>query len=1442
MRRAALRQLAGAGPDRLIYSLRWQAATLDAGNEEAGEWLVVRREDQQPNRLVSEMSRRGQHCIDVQIRNRPTGQPTAPNFAGDVCTIEGDDPQHWTAVLQHYFPSTGDNRLDGIAWLAGTVDSVEDLDLTAHTKLVATSILSLLQALRREHIDQLARGFDIVTRDAIATEDAATVSPALSQFWGLGRVLSAEYPGLRSRLIDVDDFQENEAGTVDFLLQDSLENQYARRQGQFMVPRLVATKAQSHEPFMADPEGCYLITGGLGMLGRQAAKWLAERSARDIVLVSRKPASESTNELITQLERLGCRIHVMQADISDRAQTMELFARIQQELPPLKGVIHASGVLDDGLMAEQNWSRFETVLAPKQSGALWLDELTADMELDFFILYSSAASVLGSPGQANYATANAFLDGLAQRRRAAGLPALSINWGPWNEGMAASPTVVRSLAFQGLTPLTADEAHQAMEQLIATGAIQATVLDADWRRMRQRLSAYALPVLDLVAPEIPKGSGTDSQLVASLRAVDENERTQLLTAHVQTELQQILSLAKPPELDVPLGELGLDSLMAVELSTRLQQQLEPEITVSPTIAFDYPSPMALTQHLLSLFRELPEVIEPVSVSHVTEGDEVAIIGLGCRFPGADNATEFWGNLLAGVDSVRELPADRWDVEDYYSPKPVPGKMVAREGGFLDRIGDFDAEFFGISPQEAGWIDPQHRLLLEVSWAALEDAGIVPKQAGDANVGVFMGIMSQDYAQLKVDDEAGTIAAFQGAGLSPSAGVGRLSYMFGFEGPSLAIDSASSSSLVAVCQAAKSLLENECNLALAGGVNAILTPTNSLLLSQAGMLAPDGRCKSFSAAADGFGRGEGCGVVVLKRRRDAERDGDRILAVIRGSAISHNGTSGGLTAPSGKSQERVIRRALENSRMTAAQIDYFEAHGTGTALGDTIEIGAVANVLGQGRAEEKPLLLGSVKANIGHLEAAAGISGLIKVVLSMQHGTIPRQLHFEEPSGQIPWDRLPVKMVTETTPWPNATRRTASVHALGMSGTNAHCVLASVDETQVVKPESPLPPRSHHLLTLSAKSPAGLARVAKLYGDWFEGSSDAQLANACYVAGVGRRHWNYRAAIVADSTATAARQLRLLEQEAGRLPTTEGQTTAQPPKVAWHYAGDDARVFAAGHTLYETQPLFRETVDQFNQQLCDQGLLQNEGKTLVDAMFCDRTLATDARWRGPALFVLQAALTRLWQSWGLEPDVVLGEGVGQYSAACAAGVMSWPNALQLVAERSRICHGVVQVEPTSIPSEDLEAFEQLADSFDYLPANLPLLCSLSGEFVPVHRLLGGSYWRKHLTEPSRLDACLSSLNKQACDILLEVGPTSSLGRLLNVHSGECDVSIVTLLNQGQNETESMLSALGKLYVAGCLPNFAEFDRPWPRKKLEFPTYPFDRQRYWITDVCQYQQES
>lgn len=1030
--RSALRQMVGSTTERLLYSLSWRTESLPPANTSNSHFLVISETE---TAIAAELQKKGQTVTEIAL----TDQATESTF--------------WLNLLTE--------PIDGIIW-----NTQKGKDDTNYTKRHCAGTLALLTALKSKKIEALSRGFQFITVNAIPAVDGDLIEPDSSQFWGFGRVVTNENPPLRGRLVDYS--PDNLENLIEALLSEAAETQMALRGEQVLIPRLVPSKAPALTtglPVVSD--ATYLITGGLGMLGRRAAEWLADRGAGHIVLVSRREPNDSAKQVIREIESKGCKIHVMLADISDRTSLDSLLKNIAAELPPLRGILHAAGVLDDGLLAEQTWEKFEKVLAPKRTGSALLHELTLGCTLDFFVLYSSAASVLGSPGQANYAMGNAYLDGLAYKRVSEGLPAISVNFGPWNEGMAATEKVKKALDMQGLTPLTAEEAHECIDRMLDNGLVQATMLDADWGQMRQRFPADPPAILEELWPETMQNNPADAVLLEKLREAEDNEddetpREDIFREHVEAELQQVLSLSKPPGADVPLAELGLDSLMAVEFATRLQRQVGKAFAIPPTLAFDYPSVSKLTDFLSNLISSVPAAQAPKTEAAATvtfENDEesVAIIGMGCRFPGADGISDYWELLRNGVDATSQIPNDRWDIDALYDPTPKNGKIYTKRGGFLKDIAEFDAEFFGLSKEDAIWMDPQHRMMLEVSWHALQNAGIDPKNIPDPDVGVFMGIMSTDYAQLREKFSPLEISGSQGAGLSHSAGVGRVSYMLGLEGPAIAVDTASSSSLVAVCQAARSLLEGECNLALAGGVNAILSPVNSLLLCKGKVLAPDGRCKSFSAEADGFARGEGCGVIALKRRSDAERDGDRILAVIRGSAIGHNGQNAGLTAPSGKSQQQMISRALAKARLSPADIQYLEAHATGTELGDPIEVIAATNVYGQGRTKKNPLLLGSAKANLGHLEAAGGISGLIKLTLAMHHGVIPRQINFKHPSKHIPWDQIPATVVTEETAWPNPDRPIAGVSALGMTGTNAHVILEGVPN--VHSSVVPLPPQT-----------------------------------------------------------------------------------------------------------------------------------------------------------------------------------------------------------------------------------------------------------------------------------------------------------------------------------------------------------------------------------------------
>jgi acyl transferase domain-containing protein/acyl carrier protein len=1413
--RTALRQMVGSGSDRLLYHMTWKPGEFPPLNNRHGQWLVVGGASEWNEKVAKLLGEKGQHAIQVELANAET-VPDGPLLNDTSAKISATDFDQWLTLLTHYFPEEGPGQVNGIVWSTGEAPEHSTLEgVDVYTQRHCAGVLALLQGLRARKIEWLDRGLQIITGNAISILETDTVFPESTQVWGFGRVVGNEYPPLRGRLIDSpDESDEGIEKLTQILLTESRESQVALRGEDVFVPRLVPAKAPTvTEGLPVSEEASYLITGGLGMLGRRGAEWLGARGAKHVVLVSRREPTESTLEMISEIEESGCQVHVMLADISQRDSIEALLGRIKKELPPLRGILHAAGVLEDGLLVEQTWEGFEKVLAPKKRGAALLHELTLGTPLDFFVLYSSAASVLGSPGQANYATGNAFLDGLAYQRTAMGLPATSVNFGPWNEGMAATETVTKAMELQGMTPLIADEAHEAVDRLIDNGIIQATMLDVDWAKMRQRFPVEAPPLLDELWTESMQMAQGNAVLLEKLREAEESgePREDIFKEHVETELQQVLSLPQPPGEDVPLAELGLDSLMAVEFATRLQQQVGSGFAIPPTLAFDYPSVSKLTAHLMELIDSVPAAEEAVDVQLRTEEDSIAIVGMGCRFPGADGIEAYWQLLRDGVDATCEIPADRWDVEGLYDPEPKSGKMYTKRGGFLPDIGEFDAEFFGLSEQDAAWMDPQHRMLLETSWQAMEDAGIVPDQLDDPQVGVFMGIMSTDYAQLRERVCVENLEGSQGAGLSHSAGVGRLSYMFGFEGPSIAVDTASSSSLVAVCQAARSLLDGDCNVALAGGVNAILSPVNSLLLCKGGVLAPDGRSKSFSAAADGFGRGEGCGVVVLKRLSDAERDGDRVLATIRGTAVGHNGQNGGLTAPSGRSQQQMLRKALANAGIQPGDVQYLEAHATGTELGDPIEVRAAAEVLGKGREETNPLLVGSAKANLSHLEAAGGISGLIKVVLSMVKGVIPGQIHFDEPSPHIPWDQIRAKVVTGETPWPNPNRPVAGVNALGMTGTNAHVILEGGYSFRGGSESND--PSGDQLLVLSGKTKEGLRELAGRYASHLAALPESDFAALCDTAATGRKHFGHRVALLTDCAETAASRLRQYFETGAADGIQEGSPEGAPT-LAWAYSGEMGDLLAGAKSFDATEPVFREALE-----FCSKQIGTEDMPGLREEWLGEEASASSPAVTIPGLFAIQMAFSKLWESWGIEPDVVTGEGVGQYAAACAAGMMDWEDGIQLAAKRGQLIGDAAKPEDSV-----LDEFEGFVDTIDHRPPDRPIVCGLSGRVVPVHKVFGGSYWRGHLDAPLLLKESAEVLHAQGCKFLFQIGGSGFVESLVKEMEGEPP----EILSGTKRET------LASLYTAGANPDFVSYGKPRRTRRVPLPGYPFQRKYYWLPE--------
>jgi acyl transferase domain-containing protein len=667
---------------------------------------------------------------------------------------------------------------------------------------------------------------------------------------------------------------------------------------------------------------------------------------------------------------------------------------------------------------------------------------------------------------------------------------------------------------------------------------------------------------------------------------------------------------------------------------------------------------------------LKEAQAKLATHQRARSEPIAIVGMGCRFPGADNPAEFWRLLSGGVDAIREIPPERWNLDDYYDPDvSVPGKMYTRWGGFLDRIDEFDADFFGISPREAIRIDPQQRVFLEVAWEALENAGIPPDSLAESRTGVYVGVIGSDYAFLQARDLT-DMDVFSGTGVSHAVLANRLSYVFNLHGPSIALDTACSSSLVTLHLACRSLREGETDLALAGGVNLMLSPGLTVTLSKAHMMSPDGRCKAFDASADGYVRSEGCGLVVLKRLRDALANGDRILAVVRGTAVNHDGRSNGLSAPNGPAQEAVLRAALQDAGLSPNDIGYIEAHGTGTRLGDPIEIEALRSVLCQDRPPTSPLMLGSVKTNIGHLESAAGIAGLIKLILVLQHRQVPPHLHLNNINPLLAIENAPMMIPTQLRSWTsNGAPLRAGVSSFGFGGTNGHVIVEEPPQHIETAPSSSGPvQRPRHIWAMSARSAEALEQLAGRFAAFLDEPPKDALADLAFTANTGRTHFTHRAALVADSVSALRQKLRALASEPLPAGVRRGVVEHnQEPRIAFLFTGQGAQYAGMGRALYETQPTFRGVLDRCAEcldKILDRPLLSLLAPDAGDVL--DQTGYTQ-----PVMFALEYALAVLWRSWGIEPAAVLGHSVGEFAAACVAGVYELEDSLRLIAERARL---------------------------------------------------------------------------------------------------------------------------------------------------------------------------
>jgi acyl transferase domain-containing protein/acyl carrier protein len=890
-----------------------------------------------------------------------------------------------------------------------------------------------------------------------------------------------------------------------------------------------------------------------------------------------------------------------------------------------------------------------------------------------------------------------------------------------------------------------------------------------------------------------------------------------------------------------------------------------------------------------------ELDERLQAMEGAQREPIAIVGLGCRLPGAPSPDAFWQLLREGVDAVREVPADRWDVAALFDPDPdAPGKVSTRWGGFLEDIRRFDAAFFNISPREAVAMDPQQRLALEVSWEALEHAGMSADAVHGSQTGVFMGVCAADYGTLLDQRGSEAIDAYLASGNAFSVLSGRISYLLGLHGPSLSIDTACSSSLVAMHLACQSLRSGECRMALAGGVNMMVTPRTTIALSRSHMMAPDGRCKSFDAAADGFVRGEGCGIVVLKRLSDAEADNDRILAVIRGSASNQDGRSSGLTAPNGPAQEAVIRAALAAAGLAADAVDYVEAHGTGTSLGDPIEVRALAATLGAGRAAARPLLIGSAKTNIGHLESAAGVAGLLKLVLSLQHGEIPGQLHFHKPNPHIAWDDYAVRVVTAAQPWQRGARpRIAAVSSFGFSGTNAHLIV----EEAPAAAEAVADVRPQQLLTLSATSEPALLELARRWSAAL--ATDVSFADACHTAAVGRAHLPHRLALVAASGPAAASLLAAVADGSTPPGVQRAQAPAETPRIAFLYTGQGSQYAGMGRELFAAQPVFREAIERCA-RLMDASLEVPLTTLLFDAEQAGRLDQT--AFTQPAIFAIEYALTQLWRSWGVQPTAALGHSLGEIAAACAAGALSLEDAVALVLARSRLMqalpaggamavvfaspervgaaiaphaarlsiaaingpeHTVVsgdatalaevrrQFEAQGVSSQALavshafhsplmapmvEELRACASTLQPAAPRIEFISNVTGAPLDGSTRLDAAYWTRHVLAPVQFERSVQSLYDRGYRVFVEIGPHPVLlGMSRHVMADDASLALLASLHRNHAEHTQLYTSLGRLHLLGAAIDWPGVHRGQQRRRIALPTYPFQRQVYWPSDI-------
>ncbi|MEU8782736.1 type I polyketide synthase [Streptomyces sp. NPDC048637] len=1477
------------------YRIAWRPRPEPERTRLDGTWLVVVPDGHQDSPVVEGVVRAlGSGAVD----NRTL-----------IVGAEDADRERLAGRLRDE-AATGGGSIGGVLSLAALDEQPWTVTETLPAGLVLMT--SLLQALGDAGIDA---PLWCATRGAVSVNRADAVAhPTQAMAWGLGRIAAFEYPQRWGGLVDLPGELDERAGRrlIALLAQDSGEDQVAlRASGAFTRRMLRSLPGDRPAREGWRPRGTVLVTGGTGALGGHLARWLARNGAEHLVLVSRRgPEAPGAAELVEELAGLGARATVRACDVSDRTAVTALIGSLPPE-QQLTAVVHTAGVLDDGVIDQLTPDRAATVWEPKAGAAFALHEATLHLDLSAFVLFSSMAGTLGGPGQGSYAAANACLDALALQRRAEGLPATSIAWGAWGGGGLVGEELAQRLRRDGVPPMDPDLAVSALQTALDEDETFLVVADVDWRKATAR---RVTAVCELPEVRASAGEGTEeaavrgdaAPFVLRLREHAPGERRAALLDDVRAEAAAVLGYDQPDAIpaDRAFRELGYDSLTAVELRNRLAEATGLRLPV--TLVFDHPTAAALTAFLHDgLFGAVPESTDPAAPAVPVDDDPVVIVGTSCRYPGrADSPEELWRLLDEGTDAVSGFPTNRgWDIDGIYDPDPdKPGTCYARDGGFLYDADHFDPAFFGIAPREAVAIDPQQRLLLETSWEAIERAGIAPETLRGTQAGVFVGSNYNDYGSRAHTAPEG-MEGYLATGSASSVASGRIAYTFGLEGPAVTVDTACSSSLVALHLAAQALRSGECTLALAAGVTVISTPQTFIEFSRQRALSPDGRCKAFSADADGAGWAEGVGVVLLERLSEARRRGHPVLAVVKGTAVNQDGASNGLTAPNGPSQQRVIRQALANAGLAARDIDAVEAHGTGTQLGDPIEAQALLATYGQERPAERPLWLGSIKSNIGHTQAAAGVAGVIKMVQAMQHGVLPRTLHAARPSPHIDWSAGNVRLLSEPQEWtPGDGPRRAGVSAFGISGTNAHVILEEPEPAAIEpgaappdRPEVADAPAAVVPWLLSARGVTALRAQAQRLAEHLARHPELAPADVALSLATSRAAFEDRAAVIGRDTGELTAALRTFAEGREHPSITVGR--ARPGKLAFLFPGQGSQRAGTGRSLYATHDAFADALDAVCAHL--DGYLERPlrevlfaGPGTPEADLLDRTVYTQA-----GLFALEVALFRLLESYGLRPDLLLGHSIGELAAAHVAGVFSLPDACRLVAARGRLMQALpargamvsvqaaeedvlpllapygerVVIAAVNGPSavvlsgdDDavtevtgqlataghrtkrlrvshafhsahmdamLDEFASVAAELTYQPPAVPVVSNVTGRPATAEELCSPDYWVRHVRQAVRFHDGMRTLEELGARTLLDLG-----SGVLTAMADEClttdGISAVALLRRDTDEPASLTTALAQLHLQGHGPDWDRCFAPSGARRVPLPTYPFQRQRYWL----------